>query len=87
MKGWPPDPNSFAQSVQYGIPNISLDICPHVFVEASAGSAVVVPYFESFPYSHVVGQPAFVFPLHVVDSSEVIYVEIMLAVLVMLTDA
>ena len=86
-EGWPPDPNSFAQSVQHGIPNVSLDICPHIFVEASAGSAVVVPYFEGFPYSHVVGQSAFVLALHVVDGVEIIYVELVLAVLVVLTDA
>ena len=86
MKGWPPDPSSFAQSVQHGIPDVRLDIRPHVLIETSARAAVVVAYFEGFSYPHIVCESSFVLPLHVMDSLKVICVESVLAVLVMLSD-
>ena len=43
--------------------------------------------FECFSYLDVVGETAFMFSLHFVDDFEIVFVELMMTVLIMLSDA
>ena len=64
-------PSPIIHCVQKSVPYICLYVCPHVLVEATPWTTLMIPYLYSLAHSHVVTKAMFMLALHVVNNREV----------------
>ena len=73
--------------IQDRVPNVRPDVGPHVLIQALSRAASMLTNFKRFPDFNVIGEAAFLFSLHFSYDFEVSAVKVVMAVLVVLSNA